>query len=61
MISMKDQEYKENYNMDVKEYLASKSDNLIYQLYIQVLEENEALKKENELLKNELAAKEQLF
>lgn len=47
--------------MDVKEYLASKSDNLIYQLYLQVLEENEALKKENELLKNELAAKEELF
>ena len=47
--------------MDVKEYLASKSDSLIYQLYIQILEENEALKKENELLKNELAAKEQLF
>ena len=47
--------------MDVKEYLASKEDSLLYQLYIQQLEENEALKKEIEQLKNELAAKEQLF
>lgn len=47
--------------MEVKEYLANKQDSLIYQLYVQLLEENEALKKENELLKNELAAKEVLF
>lgn len=47
--------------MDVKEYLASKEDNLIYQLYVQQLEENEALRKENEQLRNELAAKEELF
>jgi hypothetical protein len=47
--------------MDVKEYLADKKDNLLYQLYLQQLEENEALKKEIELLKNELAAKEELF
>lgn len=47
--------------MEVKDYLASKQDNLIYQLYVQALEEIEQLKKEVELLKNELAAKEELF
>lgn len=48
--------------MEVKEYLAAqREDSLIYQLYVQQLEENEALKKEIELLRNELAAKEQYF
>lgn len=47
--------------MEVKEYLERKQDNLLYQLYLQAQEEIAALKKENELLKNELMAKEQLF
>lgn len=47
--------------MEVKEYLESKQDNLLYQLYLQEQEEIAALKKENEMLKNELMKKEQLF
>ena len=47
--------------MEVKEYLERKQDNLLYQLYLQEQEEIAALKKENEMLKNELMKKEQLF
>ena len=47
--------------MEVKEYLERKQDNLLYQLYLQAQEEIASLKKENEMLKNELMKKEQLF